>query len=63
MKAKKLYNHQDRNLDRELAEIYNRLRYPGRNLPVFADNAAALAGGLVAGEEYRTTTGVRMVVY
>ena len=32
-------------------------------LPVYADNAAALAGGLVAGEMYRTASGVLMVVY
>lgn len=33
------------------------------NLPVYADNAAALAGGLVAGNVYRTSTGVLMVTY
>ena len=32
-------------------------------LPVFANNAAALAGGLVAGQMYRTAAGVLMVVY
>jgi hypothetical protein len=32
-------------------------------LPVYADNAAALAGGLVAGEMYRTAAGILMVVY
>ncbi|MGL5512101.1 MAG: hypothetical protein ACRDBM_02530 [Sporomusa sp.] len=37
------------------------LRQPG--LPVYADNTAALAGGLVAGEQYRTSTGVLMVVF
>ncbi|PKP28668.1 MAG: hypothetical protein CVU01_03710 [Bacteroidetes bacterium HGW-Bacteroidetes-18] len=31
--------------------------------PVYADNAAALAGGLTAGMEYRTATGVKMEVY
>lgn len=31
--------------------------------PVYADNAAAIAGGLVAGDEYRTSTGVKMEVY
>lgn len=30
--------------------------------PEYADNAAALAGGLVAGESYHTATGVMMVV-
>ena len=33
------------------------------DLPEFADNAAALAGGLVAGDIYRTATGeLRIVV-
>lgn len=32
-------------------------------LPVYADNAAALAGTLTAGAFYRTSTGVLMVVY
>jgi hypothetical protein len=32
-------------------------------LPVFADNAAALAGGLTAGKLYRTATGELKVVY
>lgn len=32
-------------------------------LPVYADNAAATAGGLVAGDLYRTATGVLMVRY
>lgn len=33
------------------------------NLPVYADNTAALAGGLTAGRVYRTATGVVMIVY
>ncbi|MFA5927811.1 MAG: hypothetical protein WC838_00715 [Candidatus Margulisiibacteriota bacterium] len=32
-------------------------------LPTYADNTAALAGGLTAGAFYRTATGVLMVVY
>jgi hypothetical protein len=32
-------------------------------LPVYSDNAAALAGGLQAGQMYRTAAGVLMVVY
>ncbi len=32
-------------------------------LPVYANNAAALAGGLVAGEMYRTATGDLKIVY
>jgi len=31
--------------------------------PVYADNTAALAGGLTAGMEYRTATGIKMEVY
>ena len=33
------------------------------SLPVYADNAAATAGGLAAGDVYRTSTGVLMVRY
>jgi hypothetical protein len=33
------------------------------NLGVYADNAAAITGGLAAGDFYRTSTGVVMVVY
>lgn len=32
-------------------------------LPVYADNAAALAGGLTAGQLYRTSVGVLMVTF
>jgi hypothetical protein len=38
-------------------------RIKNAGLPVFADNAAALAGGLVAGEMYRTASGDLKVVY
>lgn len=31
--------------------------------PIYADNAAALAGGLVAGDVYKTSTGQLMIVY
>ncbi len=34
-----------------------------KGLPVYANNAAALVGGLVAGEIYRTSVGVLMVTY
>lgn len=33
------------------------------NTPTYADNAAALAGGLVAGDIYRTSTGQLMIVF
>jgi hypothetical protein len=38
-------------------------RIKNAGLPIFADNAAALAGGLVAGEMYRTASGDLKVVY
>ena len=33
------------------------------NVPVYADNAAALSGGLVTDDIYKTSTGVLMIVY
>lgn len=33
------------------------------DLPIYADNAAALAAGLPIGVEYRTSTGVKMITY
>jgi hypothetical protein len=33
------------------------------NVPVYADNSAALSGGLVIGDIYRTSTGVLMITY
>jgi hypothetical protein len=38
-------------------------RIKNAGLPIFADNAAALAGGLVAGEMYRTASGDLKIVY
>ena len=38
-------------------------RVKNAGLPIYNDNAAALAGGLVAGEMYRTAAGVLMVAY
>lgn len=37
--------------------------FAAKDLPVYADNAAALVGGLEAGNFYRTSTGVAMVAY
>lgn len=34
-----------------------------RDVPVYADNSAATTAGLVAGQVYRTSTGVLMIVY
>ena len=33
------------------------------NTPTYADNAAAIVGGLVAGDVYRTSTGQLMIRY
>lgn len=33
------------------------------SLPIYADNTAAVAGGLAAGDRYRTSTGTVMIVY
>jgi len=38
-------------------------RIKNAGLPIFADTAAALAGGLVAGEMYRTAAGDQKIVY
>ncbi len=38
-------------------------RVKNAGLPIFSNNAAAIAGGLVAGEMYRTAAGVLMVAY
>ena len=38
-------------------------RIKNAGLPIFANNAAALAGGLAAGEMYRTAAGALMVVF
>ena len=42
------------------SRAYNNL---GVGLPTYADNTAALAGGLIAGDRYRTSTGAMMEVY
>jgi hypothetical protein len=34
-----------------------------KSLPVYANNAAAIVGGLDAGDVYRTSVGVLMVTY
>lgn len=45
----------------KICDSKGNIRQPG--LPVYADNTTAIAGGLVAGEPYRTSTGSLMVVY
>jgi hypothetical protein len=42
------------------SRAYNNL---GVVLPTYADNTAAIAGGLIAGDRYRTSTGAMMEVY
>lgn len=63
MPAKKLYNF-DEKLDRQIEEIVHYLNKPhSTSLSVYANNTAALAGGLKAGQFYRTSTGTLMVTY
>jgi hypothetical protein len=49
---------------RELKRLAGKLiKLVNGNLPVFADNAAAILGGISVGDQYRTVTGeVRVVV-
>lgn len=47
----------------ERARIKNNGTINFSNVSVYADNAAALAGGLVAGDVYRTSTGQLMITY
>lgn len=59
----------ERQLNVKLNETLDRMRQringliTNPSLPVYADNAAAVAGGMVEGEFYRTSTGSVMVVY
>ena len=60
----KLTTFKDPILDRQIndnVQAVNRPEYP--ELPVYADNVEALAGGMLPGMTYRTTTGVFMVVF
>jgi hypothetical protein len=56
-------------LDRQILEIAEGIKNADiltlkvRSLKVYADNAAALAGGLSAGQVYRTSVGVVMAGY
>ena len=45
------------------AEFDENGNYTRFSTPIFADNATALAGGLTAGMEYRTATGIKMEVF
>lgn len=49
--AKKLYTFEDRNLDRQIQELVVNMF---ADLPVYASNADAIAGGLRLFQPYRT---------
>ncbi|PJJ08663.1 hypothetical protein CLU83_1949 [Flavobacterium sp. 1] len=53
----------DMQIETVRAEYYEDGNYKRIGTPVYADNTAAIAGGLTAGMEYRTNTGVKMEVY
>ncbi len=53
----------DMQLETVRAEFDEDGNYKRIGTPVYADNASALAGGLTAGMEYRTATGIKMEVY
>lgn len=47
-----------------IGSIYSLMNQVGfLGLPVYANNAAAIVGGLTEGNVYRTSTGVLMVVF
>jgi hypothetical protein len=52
----------DHDLNLQIDDIVYAINNYFKNLPVYDDNTAALAGGLVADDPYITTTGVVMVV-
>jgi hypothetical protein len=49
-------------IETHLSYVTNIPPFPWRP-PIYADNAAALAAGLIAGNRYVTPTGVMMIVY
>jgi len=53
----------DMQIETVRAEFDEEGNYKRIGTPVYADNASALAGGLTAGMEYRTATGIKMEVY
>jgi hypothetical protein len=53
----------DMQLETLRIEIDEDGNYKRIGTPIYADNASALAGGLTAGMEYRTATGIKMEVY
>lgn len=59
MKAIKFYKFRDNAVDRQVEEL---TRATVRPTPEYADNTAALAGGLKVGARYHTSAGVVMEV-
>ncbi len=59
MRATKIYNPDDKLLDRQLEEFASATI---RATPLYANNAAAIAGGLAKGQRYHTAAGVVMEV-
>ena len=60
MKATKLFNFIDKQIDRQAEEFVRAIN--SVITPEYANNAAALAGGLKVGDQYHTAAGVRMEV-
>ena len=58
MSIHKLKRYDDPVLDRQIEEICSELRRLRAGLPTYADNTAAVAGGLSAGQNYWTPAGV-----
>lgn len=64
MPAHKHQRFENAPLDRQIEEIIHYLNKPEfPALSEYAGNTAALAGGMKAGQVYKTATGVLMVVY
>lgn len=66
MNVHKLKRYDDPLLDRQVEELCAEVRrltaFVFALLPEYADNAAAIAGGLTAGNRYRTSAGALMEV-
>jgi hypothetical protein len=53
----------DMQIETVRAEFDEDGNYTRFSTPIYADNASAIAGGLTAGMEYRTATGIKMEVF
>ena len=58
MTIHKLKRYDDPVLDRQIEELCAEMRRIKTGLPTYVDNAAAIAGGLTAGQNYWTPAGV-----